>query len=276
MLSVTQLTGFGGLQPPVPTRYLYDTIVALSLTGSLNCCLDAGDPASYDGSSQQWTDRSGSGNHYMLGSTTGFDATDPVFNGSAGNSGPGTYFSFPSAGGFFTETASQAFDEGWHKNNGACTILALYAPRVGKAADSNIWGNSAGTTATISGISLRQSATGVLNFKHSITGTTHEVLASTLTTTFGSFNFIGVSFDEVTPNMKVRINGSAETIAAAASTDTAATSFSNVIGASAASTGNFRMEQDDKLVGLALWSVALSDASMASIYAEMKLRLGTP
>ena len=59
MLQVNQLSGFGSGQANVS---LIDILTALGLTTNLKLCLDAGDSVSYDGTSQDWVDRSGAGN----------------------------------------------------------------------------------------------------------------------------------------------------------------------------------------------------------------------
>ena len=56
MLAATHLIGFAAGRG---TDNLADAIAGLGLGTNLQLCLDAGDIASYDGTSQIWNDRSG-------------------------------------------------------------------------------------------------------------------------------------------------------------------------------------------------------------------------
>lgn len=93
---------------------LAELIADTGITAEL--ILDAGDASSYDGSSQTWTDLSGSGNHWYRGTSSGSDSTDPTFVGTAGDLS--SYFSFD-GGDYFTlvSGSNPAVFQTFHKDN---------------------------------------------------------------------------------------------------------------------------------------------------------------
>lgn len=109
------------------TPNLIDTITSLSLTSSLQLCLDAGDATSFT-SGQTWADVSGNSYHFYRGSSSGSESSDPTFNGVAGRQSSSEYFS-SDGGDAFWNTAKHAFPANWHKDNATFTAAAwLYIP----------------------------------------------------------------------------------------------------------------------------------------------------
>jgi hypothetical protein len=85
MFRATHLVGFGGRRDIIRQ--------------GLQLYLDAGDPRSYPGSGQVWTDLSPNGYTVWLGTTSGVDTTDPTFNAgppAAFDHDGGDYFQFSS------------------------------------------------------------------------------------------------------------------------------------------------------------------------------------
>lgn len=118
-----------------------DTIQSLGIGADLACCLDAGDIASYDGTSQTWFDTSGGSNNYFLGPNNTVNSSDPVFTGTAGDLSAGTYFGF-SASQYFQETTSQSFAEGasgFHSATAGFTIIFILEPA--SVGVQYLWGN---------------------------------------------------------------------------------------------------------------------------------------
>ncbi len=77
------------------------------VTANLQLHLDAGDAASYDGSSQTWEDLTVNGFDFFRGTDGTGEASDPTFNGVSGDKSSSEYFSFD-GGDFFTVTAAFA------------------------------------------------------------------------------------------------------------------------------------------------------------------------
>ena len=120
-LAVNHLVGFGA-GSAVPT--MYQLLQQLQLTTNLNLCVDAGDISSYDGSSQTWTDRA-AGNNLFRGTTSGSEAENPTFVGTAGT--PTAYFSFD-GGDYFISSTSPTYANGWSKTT-AHSPLQLFTFR---------------------------------------------------------------------------------------------------------------------------------------------------
>src|SRR3954470_13908003 len=122
MLAATHLIGFAAGRG---TDNLYDAIAGLDLDANLQLCLDAGDLASYDGSSQTCSDRSGGGYNFFRGSTGSGEAGDPAFNGAPGDPN-GAYFSFDGGDLLTYSTANAAWMDALHKTGAAFSVFALY------------------------------------------------------------------------------------------------------------------------------------------------------
>lgn len=105
---------------------LLHAITDVGALSGLVLCLDAGDIASYDGTSQQWTDVSGAGNHYNRGATSGAEASDPTFNGTAGAKRATEFFSYD-GGDYNAPVAAPTFGGNFHQDNALFTCLAVVA-----------------------------------------------------------------------------------------------------------------------------------------------------
>lgn len=265
MLTLTQLSGFGG-GSGIPST-LYQILTDLSLTANLVVCLDAGDGACYDGSSQTWTDRVG-GNNYFLGTTSGSDATDPTFNGSAGSASSGEYFSFD-GGDFFKYTAAHTFADTWHRNNGAFSILAVVYTGSSKAASTRIFDTMGALSAK--GVAFEILSTRVLRFRHAYDNTpTMETRDGTATVSTSSWNFVAVAYDEATPTVDIVTNSTAETPSApTASTATGVPGASPRIG-SYNDTPSNPFESGERLAMLAVFSSKLTTTQLGNIYTALK------
>lgn len=177
----------------VPQKPLFrvSAIKALTMLGLTSVlCLDAGDSASYT-SGQQWTDRSGSANHFNRGSTSGADATDPTFNGTAGLLSNGEYFSFD-GGDYFTPAAAVTFDDDFHIDNAKLTLIALFWTSTATTARF-IFGNS--DAGVGKGVSFGTTAANGISFvAKNATGTAVSLSSTPILTSL--WNFMAVSVDE--------------------------------------------------------------------------------
>lgn len=102
---------------------LIHTIRRCGLTSGLQLCLDAGDAASYS-SGQSWLDTSGNGYDFFRGATSGAEASDPTFNGTAGRRSSGEYWSFDGGDYFRYDSANETWMNSLHKDNAKFTMMA--------------------------------------------------------------------------------------------------------------------------------------------------------
>lgn len=242
-------------------KYLYEIIKKLGLTSNLNVCLDVADPRSYDGSSQTWTDLTGNSNNYFRGPDVSATAKDPTFNGTANRWLDTTYFSFD-GGDLFKETTDQSFADNWHKNNGACTILAVYYP-INKAATTSLWYTQC------TGLLVRN--TRVLRFAHNIDNSTLETNDSTATLTASTWNFIAAAFDEATTSLDLHINSTVEAKTPTASTSTIAPTDAYRFSGND-DTPTAPAENGERLACFAAWSTKISSTNVQLIYTALKSR----
>jgi hypothetical protein len=96
-------------------------ITDASLTTNLKLCLDMGDSACTDHSSQTFTDLSSASTDFHNGADTGSSTDDASFVGSAGGLSSADYISFD--GGDFIECKTKpTFMDNFHKNNAVFSI----------------------------------------------------------------------------------------------------------------------------------------------------------
>lgn len=92
----------------------YATAAVCGAIDGLKVCIDAGDALSYPGSGQTVTNRAGSPT-FQFGPTSGSEASDPAFVGTAGRASSGEYFNYTFAEDDVIGNAS-AVSETWHDN----------------------------------------------------------------------------------------------------------------------------------------------------------------
>lgn len=267
MLAVTQLAGFGG----GGTQTLRQILTQLGLTTSLNLCLDAGDLNSYPGSGQTWSDVSGSGNHYYLGSGSGSDAADPTFNGTAGGLSQNEYFSHD-GGDYFSPVAATTFDDNWHKNNGACTLLCVGLIPTGAGVGWAFMSNTDSGANPNNGLRLVTTTSNKIRFTYDTDNTGASGASSTTHSTAPTNdvpNFFCASFDEAVPQVILKTGGAAcETTASAASTNT--TSPSTSLNLSASGAADAKAPANFRAYLFAAWSRALSTTEIDALYTALK------
>lgn len=246
-------------------KFLHGIIKEVLGSTNLNFVLDAADLTSYDGSSQTWTDVVG-GNNMFRGTTSGADASDPTFNGTAGQPTESTYFSVD-GGDWFKETAAHTFDDNWHKNNGAFTVLAVVY-MTNTATIRGIWSN--GAIGVSPGVNLRVSATETVTLRHSTADATVEALVSAATVPTDAWSMLAMTFDEATTAASIIINATAEAFVPTASTATAASG--NIRIGAESDTPDQPMASGERIACVAGWSTKVSDANIALIYNRLKSR----
>jgi hypothetical protein len=115
-----------GMTPIIKPLFRVSASKALQMLGlTASLVLDAGDIASYDGTSQTWVDVSGNGNNFYRGATSGAEASDPTFTGVAGALTAAESFSFD-GGDWFVPTGSPTFDDALHHAGAKWTTIALF------------------------------------------------------------------------------------------------------------------------------------------------------
>jgi hypothetical protein len=255
-------------------RTLIQHIRGASLETNLKLCLDAGDADSYSGSGQVWDDTSGLDHDFNRGATTGSEASDPTFNGTAGGKSSSEYWSFD-GGDFFTyEAANEAWMQNLHKDNAVFTIVAwVYIANFNS--DQPIWS----TVATASHIGSRLYINDTGNqptwFVSNGSGTVALFSPGTDTFTAGTWNFVGLSLTEATGASGAlwNVNG------------TAATDTSTYTSPSSSSAGNTAtlghnssalfFESGTRLAMLAMWEgTALTAAELDILFQRTRKRFG--
>lgn len=257
---------------------LMAAITAAGLTSNLQLCLDAGDAASYT-SGQSWLDRSGNGFDFFRGTTSGSDATDPTFNGAAGQLG--SYWS-SDGGDFFTyDTTLEAWMQNLHKDNAAFTLLVFF--RKTSALSTFYFLGDAHDGGTDIGINF---------YEDLLFGPTLDVYDGAATPTVLSvtgdtglaanqWHMAAVSLNEATGagGGFLYTDGSYNQVSASdtfTSTYTSPTSSaaSRTLNIGAQGGGSNPMPNNDRIACFAAWSAALTKANLDAIWARMRVRFG--
>lgn len=267
----------GGLLP------FYDVIFDNDLQ-SANCqqILDAGDPLSYDGVSQNWVNRiAANGDHFR--GTNGTVEGNP--DGLFFDAGISSYFESLAVGNNGTRFRKQVVAEAWentmHKDNALFSILAWMYPIDGNQNamfECHFQGGGKnpprrGTIFAFNTAPLRPSI-GVSRNVAALFGALN--VTSTLTCTASTWNCVGISLDEAAgpAGSHFYVNGSTQTFDGTYNTPTAVdvTTASEVYGwTSAAATAPIGA----RTAGVCAWTGStLSTAQMDTFFNETRDRYG--
>lgn len=265
----------GGLVYPKST--LYSDILGWGLSSGLQFCIDCGDPASYDGSSQGVTDRSTNVSNLNRGTSSGAEASDPTFNGTAGRHFNDTYFSFD-GGDYFTFTgANPTWLENIHKAAASISIFALIYP---PAAGANpLIGDNGGSSST-TGFFFESNGAGLLTFfvSKSVGGTPALNVNGDTAPTRSAWNIVGVSNNNGAGSF-LYLNGNYDTVSAA---NTYNGAYATPSAGAATNTGNLMAYgggggptgSGARLAAMAIWNTALTKANFDSLFSSQRRRLG--
>jgi hypothetical protein len=278
MLSVNHLIGFGVGSSQLT---LHEAITAAGLTTNLETALDAGDRLSYT-SGQSWLDRSGNGFDFFLGIDGSATATDPTFNGTAGNISSSEYFSVDGGDLFRYDTTNETWMQNLHKNNAAFTLFAVVWIGTGSTAQG-IFGNCRGSTSNI-GIELLVNTSNQLAFQCMKGGSPASLTATADGTalTTGAFHAVAVSINEA-----AGAGGGFFWIDGAYSQVSAADTFNATYTTPSASSATFTSEigargdalqpltANSRVPAFAAWEgTALSKANLDTLFALLRSRWG--
>jgi hypothetical protein len=252
----------------------YQMIQAIGADANLDFCLDAASIDSYIGSGQSWLDLSGNGNNFYRGATVNAEASDPTFNGIAGDLSSAEYFGLD-GGDHFNETAAHTFAETWHKNNGAFTIAGIAQKPTGSTF-SPIFSNNNGFNTNGTYTSLTTSGSSNLTLQLFIIsgGFSALNLTQSMGDLAGSVVFFAISIDESVGANGLTFQANATRFKATstyASTGTNASAYSYKVGGTqGASSAN-----GTRFYCTAGWSRRLSDTELDDLYEKLKVRYTT-
>ena len=269
------LGGAWGTTPLTSTRFaLKEIIQRAGQTDSLKLCFDAADAESFT-SGQSWLDRSGNGYDFFLGTTSGADATDPTFNGTAGGRSSSEYFTTGGNDFFRYDTTNEAWMQTLHKDNAVFSSIAwLYA--VDTVGAWGIWGTR-GASGTGTGATLVSNGAGgglLMSVKNAgADGLTFE--SATAKITAATWSMAAVSVDEAAGIGLMRLNQLTDTFTSTYTTPAAGdASFTMEILASgnAVNTG---VASGNRIASIAIWQGrALSAYELSVLFEMSRLRFG--
>lgn len=252
-----------------PIKSLMGLIGAAGLTSGLVYCLDAGDPSSYGGTGQDWSDLSGNGRTYQRGATSAVEGSDPIFNGVAGSLDETNYWSFDGGDSFTPVTSPTTFDDGWATHAGAVTVLNVF--RAVSSVLRGFCGNQSGTVAN-GGLAISIDGSEKIRLDFNVndvaTGTNFTRITSSAAFTLNALQLCAVAFDGVDAAANFQINATQEvgTCSSAQLSGTNAPPQDWRIGTNGFSV----LAPGDRLYATAVWSTKLSMANLSSLYSLLK------
>lgn len=260
---------------------MIDELTNLGLKTSLVCCLDAGDSASYDGSSQTWNDVSGNSNSFFRGATSGATSTDPTFHGTAGNKSSSEYFQ-TDGGDAFWQASSLTFMNAWHKDNAAFTMAGwCYIPTSGSSPSLGFFCNWRANSDLGVRVFLSASPTMVM-MNASGSGSGQAFTTSSNLTLLDQWQFAVVSFSEGSGTSFAQINATAELMTSDDYSSPSSTTapfgvaimgIPNLAG-TGLNTGAFQCADGQRINSLMAWSRAISQSEALALYNATKGKFG--
>lgn len=252
---------------------LLQIINSLGLQTNLKLCLDAGDAASYDPSVQtaKWLDTSGNGCDFYRGSSTGGDAAEPTFNGTAGALTSNEYFSFDGNDYFSYDSANETWMDALHNDGAIWSAFAMV--NLPSTSIINIFTTGAAATYYGAGIGLN---TNTLRLSVTTPTTAQNSNASAGAVTTSAWGPLGYGLSEnggSSGSSFIITGGSTGTWNASNSLVASNAPGPATIGASAAKTN--LLPAGSKLACLAVWQgTALTTTNLSDIYNAIKGRFG--
>lgn len=255
----------------------------LGLGTNLEFCLDAADINSYSGSGQTWTDLSGNGYNFLRGTTSGAEATDPTFNGTAGDLRSGTYWSLDGGDRFTLGQSNPAWVNNLHKNNAAFTLMFwIYAKTTGAITTQELF-TTRTNPVTETGFAIYfgyDAAEGTINVQVTNAGSNaylQGTIAEAVTVNDSAWNFVALSLDE-----SVGVGGTLFQVNADGFVDNASSTYSSPSAGSASQTAtlgadvtpNYPMRNGSRYAVACAWSRALTAAEIDSFFQATRQRFG--
>ncbi len=243
----------------------------LGLTAGLKLCLDAGDAASYS-AGQPWLDRSGGGYDFNRGTTSGADATDPTFTGSAGGLSSGEYWALDGGDLFTYDSANETWMDNIHKAGALFSAVVWANPAAGAQA---LFGTSGNNAASIGAQVTINTTNGNVNFQIADgSGVLALNSSSNLGAAAGTWQMFAVSVNEAA-NTCIRLRNSTSGSGAGAYATPSSSAATNVMQLAAAGNAQIIMPNNSRLAQVMMWEgVALSLANLNAIFNATRGRYG--
>ena len=255
------------------TQTLSQILTTLSLTTNLKLCLDAGDSASYS-SGQSWLDRSGGGFDFFRGATSGAEASDPTFNGSAGGLSSSEYWSFDGGDYFLYDSAQETWMDALHKDNAIWSWCAwAYFGSVATA--QAVIGDAQGVGNGV-GVSVYVNSTASYKLRVHNTGQAIDLTFATTTVSAGAWHFLAGSLNEATGanGANLFLDGTNEQFTSTYTSPAAGTATGALrLGGTGNNTS--LLQSGSRLAEVAMWQgTALTPTDLTNIFNASKGRFG--
>lgn len=260
--------------PQVGSQFWLSAIQWTCGNNDLEMCFDAADVRSYPGSGQYWNDISGKGVNFTLGASSGAEASDPTFNGPAGELS--AYFQGDGGDYFRIDGGNTAFVNSLHKDNALFSFACWYWLSDNTSANGPMFGCSSGTTAQ-RGADFRWSTANdlVFNAQRGVSGSPSRSQAHGGTIPQGAWSFVAMSIDESigANGLSITINDDLRTFSSTYTGPTASDA-TYPIELCASGNGNVSMASGSRMACAAFWSRKLSDVELVRLYTRTRGRFG--
>jgi hypothetical protein len=271
---------FGAVGGLDATSSLREVIHALGLTSNLKVLLDAGDSASYDGSSQTWTDLSGGGYSFFRGSTSSSQSVDPTFSGTSGGRSSSEYFSLDGGDYFTLNQSNPSWVNDMHQSGATFTIAEWIRP--GSISSTNYYGflgdgtSASPTTGFAFGLNATDAGGGAGAIVGQINASSSSVWFkySTATASGSAWNFLAISLNMSSGTVIFQINGTQESTSGQSFSGTPSTgSAAATLQIGATGSGTYP-DNAERYGQVAIWSSALTAAQLSALFQATRGKYG--
>ena len=274
-MGALMLTAFSPAPPYVVPTTMIDVIKHLGLQSGLQIVYDAGDADSWTGDVEEWTDVSGTATHAINGDSSGDTAYNFNFSGVIGRQSSNEFLERDAAGSNL-RIPRASWMNALHKDGAALTIVQWARSSDGRGCGTiefmdldGVWGGPAypgvlfglanGLGGTTLGTIIFDAVRG--------DGTIAARIETTLSPTFGPWQFSAFSFNEATGAWVAQLNGSEETGTTTYTTPSSSNGTSDAI-IRRSTTGEYKQNS------FMLWTRALSSAELTALYNATKAKFG--
>lgn len=209
LMADTQGGTLGNTFSPPYSTSIQTIIQDLGLTGNLKLLLEAGNLPSWGGAGTKWNDESGGGYDFFRGADGTVQASDPSFNGVAGNVSLSEYWGFDGAQYFTYDSANEAWMNNIHKAGAKFTAVCLAYIASLTATRQCLIGDSGLTLFGHIGFHLRLDNTGLTYGTGNNTGAANFLVTyNPAALTVGAWHLFSISVDDVAGTYVIGVDDS--------------------------------------------------------------------
>lgn len=239
--------------------------------------IDATIVDSYSGSGQAWDNiepnpadgSSQTANDFHIGPTSGSEATDPTFTGTAGDAG--AYFSYDGADYNLFQNSITTFLDGLHKTTGGSDYTVMVAFHYITGSNQILFGNRQAVGANVGILFWMNAATDTI--RHTQRGdSAATTVFSTGTISGGADHIVGMAHDHSGNNTKFWVGSSTAETPQSQTYNTTTTAASGAPSIGAYSNGTLPAANGTRIYAVSVFNEYFDDTKAAEVFNQYRAR----